>query len=874
MNHRISPFPLRSATAATAWLLAGLLSAPAASGYIGEPETIIYGRILNRRNPNVEQLVTAGALQWTIRRADGTEVRLSGEIDELDGGNQSYLVRVPHQAIMLGQVLSPQAVPLGTTPTTALHAAISVSGAPARILPPATSGLALDQLLRAGALRVDLEIDAPSPDTDNDGIPDWWEEKYGLDKQNGADALADANGNSLNNRGEYLAGSDPNFDPLKPRLLTREFIAYEGADSLVPLEVADADSSPAQLVYTLGSLPSGGSLVLRNAAPLPGETARQLTAGSTFTAADVLSGRLLFQHENGAEVGSFQVSVRDENPAHEASSGEIAIRLFQSDAQTLALTAAERLRLESHRLARENGYLIADFGAAAGPHRLAAATAGLAAGAMASHDANYGAEVPHILLGGPAADVLTGGAAADILNGGAGANTLAGGGGPDTFVYTALTPSAEIIADFTPAQGDAIDLTGVLPNVPSARLASYVRLRRSGADALLEVSAAGTGIGYSDLVVRLQGSTLQPADLPTLHYAGNLKTGVITLPPRVSIAAAAAASENGPVAGAFTLIREGDLTAPLLVNLLVSGNATNGVDYESVYSVVEIAAGEATASIAIRPYVDSLVEFNEVVQISLVSSAAYLVGTASSAQLAIEDLKPQLSLEVLERLASVGDAAPGAILMRRAGLTSPEVFVQFTLSGTAVNGIDYNRVTPYLTLGSGQTTRLVEFVPKVTVNFGAAEAKSIVMTLKADAAYAIPAPAAELMLVPRMLSYPAWQAENEMSGPGFADRLSRYAFSMDAANPYGPASAARLPRAVMQGDYLTLHFRRKPGVTDLQYQVEYTNDFSNWSSGSAVVEDITSQVAPNDPGAAVFRAKRPMSAAAKAAMRVRLVIPD
>ncbi len=32
--------------------------------------------------------------------------------------------------------------------------------------------------------------------------------------------------------------------------------------------------------------------------------------------------------------------------------------------------------------------------------------------------------------------------------------------------------------------------------------------------------------------------------------------------------------------------------------------------------------------------------------------------------------------------------------MRRTGLLAPEVFVQFTLGGTAVNGADYNTVTP------------------------------------------------------------------------------------------------------------------------------------------------------------------------------------
>jgi len=40
------------------------------------------------------------------------------------------------------------------------------------------------------------------------------------------------------------------------------------------------------------------------------------------------------------------------------------------------------------------------------------------------------------------------------------------------------------------------------------------------------------------------------------------------------------------------------------------------------------------------------------------------------------------------------------------------------------------------------------------------------------------------------------------------------------------------------------------------------------------VEDITWQVAPNDAGAAVYRAKRLISQDAAAFMRVRLILPD
>jgi hypothetical protein len=650
-------------------------------------------------------------------------------------------------------------------------------------------------------------------------------------------------------------------------------LAYSGSTSLVPLEVADSDSTPAQLTFTLHTLPEGGHLVFRNAAALPESTKRVLAAGDTFSRADVMAGRLVFEHEDGVETGSFEVGVRDENPQHEESRGEVLVRLFDSDPGLPAVTAVESLRYESHRLARDHGHLVADFGAASGPHRLSAPSAGLSASAYQTYQTSFGDDLPHILLGGPSSDVLTGGHAADFLHGDDGADTLTGGAAADTFVFTDSSTAVDTITDFTPAQGDIIDVSGLLHGT-SPLLSDYLRIRRSGSDAFLEVCAAGTKTGFTDLSIRLQGSTLQPEDLASLHYAGNIESGVIGLPPRLSVTASnPLASENGPTAGEFTITREGSTESDMVVGFSLSGNATNGVDYQSIPTTLVFPAGQAAMKIAVLPYVDTQVEFNEVIFLSLGSSPAYALGSASSAQISIEDLKPQLSLEVIDGLAGVADGSPAAVLMRRGGLLAPEVFVQFTLSGTAVNGVDYNTVTPYLTLAAGQSTRLIEFVPKPTVNFGNAEAKTIKMTLKADAAYALPAPVANLLVVPKKLNYPGWLAEQGLPAAGNDDALMRYGFAVDPLRPYDAASLVRMPKAATAGDRLTVSFRRKLGITDVRYQVEYSNDLVHWSSGPAVVEDITPQVAPNDPAAAVFRATRPISEANKAAMRVRLVAP-
>lgn len=121
-------------------------------------------------------------------------------------------------------------------------------------------------------------------------------------------------------------------------------------------------------------------------------------------------------------------------------------------------------------------------------------------------------------------DTLNGGAGDDVLIGGAGRDNLTGGTGADIFRFTALTDSLpdamrwDIIQDFSPAEGDHIDLSALDANSRVAgnqafflggthftqRPGELIQIART--DGLL-VETDRNGDGRPDLAVLLHGVT-------------------------------------------------------------------------------------------------------------------------------------------------------------------------------------------------------------------------------------------------------------------------------------------------------------------------------------------------------------------------------
>ena len=122
----------------------------------------------------------------------------------------------------------------------------------------------------------------------------------------------------------------------------------------------------------------------------------------------------------------------------------------------------------------------------------------------------------------------------------------------------------------------------------------------------------------------------------TAQVDSGTSIGTAALPTVTVLSSDAAASEDGPNPGAFTVARTGDMAAALIVRFTLAGSAANGTDYTTLALAVSIAAGASSAVVRITPTADFLLEGSETVSLTL-AAGDYTVGTPNRATVTIAD---------------------------------------------------------------------------------------------------------------------------------------------------------------------------------------------------------------------------------------------
>ena len=258
--------------------------------------------------------------------------------------------------------------------------------------------------------------------------------------------------------------------------------------------------------------------------------------------------------------------------------------------------------------------------------------------------------------------------------------------GPKSGVIT-LTRTSDTTAPLTVAltvSGTATSGTDYVPIEPKVTFAA------GSATATILVTPVDDAIPELDERVVVMAI----ADGPD-YKVGSPKSASVTIldnePATIKVAATTSSVlENSGGKGVFTFTRLGDKSQAVAVNFNVGGTATAGVDYKALGSPVTIPAGVATATVEVFPIDDDVPELAETVTVTLAAGNGYVLGTPTAATVTILDDEPALvTVAATDALASEAGTKTGRFTFTRLGNRSAALTVNFNLSGTATNGVDY-----------------------------------------------------------------------------------------------------------------------------------------------------------------------------------------
>ena len=348
-------------------------------------------------------------------------------------------------------------------------------------------------------------------------------------------------------------------------------------DSAITSQVAATDVDSTALTYTLAAGPQNGSLVFnpdgtfqyQPGANYVGPDSFSYTASDGSLSSNAATVSLTITQVNQPPVVTTATATASVSGSASFTTAALLAHASDVDGDTLTITAVAMGANPHGAVQMSNGlvtytpnvgYSGADsftFTVSDGPFSaqgtvnvsIAAAASTYTAGAAANDVFDFSARTnPQLVNGGAGNDTITGGAGADGLNGAAGNDALSGGGGADqltggpgtdfliggsgadSFIFGALAdfgaPGQEdVIADFSPADGDKIRLTAVDANAglsgdqafrflgtgPFSGHAGELHYVQVGAD--LMVSGDVNGDGLADFQFKVLGiSSLQASD--------------------------------------------------------------------------------------------------------------------------------------------------------------------------------------------------------------------------------------------------------------------------------------------------------------------------------------------------------------------------
>lgn len=138
--------------------------------------------------------------------------------------------------------------------------------------------------------------------------------------------------------------------------------------------------------------------------------------------------------------------------------------------------------------------------------------------------------------------------------------------------------------------------------------------------------------GEASMRLQWASRTLDRTTVPTEALYPTSELPVVTLETIDGLGA-----ELGSDTGSFLVQRTGDTGAPLTLTYQIQGTATNGADYQTLPTAVEIPAGQSSAVIVVTPIDDTDIEGDETVKLTLTSQLNYQIAWPNADTVNISD---------------------------------------------------------------------------------------------------------------------------------------------------------------------------------------------------------------------------------------------
>ena len=282
------------------WCGVGLSSAASHS----EPPLVVYGKVFNSGAGGRYQLFSGTLRVKLVNALDPNQViPLDIPLQPVGpGGLFSYRTSIAQETIPPADRRSTTLV-VSRDPVTYTIQEATVDGYAAELLDPNEAAHVVTGFARRGEeRRLDFKAAVPLPDTDLDGAPDWWESLYGFNPLSHQDAAQDFDGDGLANLKEFLNSTDPRAANTVPLLQDTSLVVTSGGSAGIYLPVVDTDTPAANVRLALLDTVDGLAWHLGT---------RPLAAGTEFSYADVLEGKLSVEVSAGFQKARLRLSIKD-----------------------------------------------------------------------------------------------------------------------------------------------------------------------------------------------------------------------------------------------------------------------------------------------------------------------------------------------------------------------------------------------------------------------------------------------------------------------------------------------------------------------------------------------------------------------------------